>query len=56
MELLGTLGMDLLGIISMDLPELLIKLIAKHQEQDLYYKQIVGQLFYPYWQPNLASA
>ena len=42
MELSGIPGMDLLGIIGIDLPELLIKLITKHQEQDLYYKQIVG--------------
>ena len=49
MELLGTLGIDLLRIIGIDLLELLIKLITKHQEQDLYYKQIVGQLFYPCW-------
>ena len=38
MELLGILDMDLLGIISIDLPESLIKLITKHQEQDPYYK------------------
>jgi hypothetical protein len=55
MDLLGTSGIDLpaLGI---DLPGLLIELIAKYQEQNPYCKQIAGQLFYPCWQPNLASA
>jgi hypothetical protein len=48
--------MDLSGTPGMDLPKLLIELITKHQEQDPYYKQIAGQLFYPCWQPNLASA
>jgi hypothetical protein len=55
MDLSGTLGIDLPAL-GMDLPGLLIKLITKHQEQDLYCKWIAGQLFYPCWQPNLALA
>jgi hypothetical protein len=39
-----------------ELPEPLLDLIAKHQEQDLYYKQIARQALYPHWQPDLASA
>ena len=38
------------------LPEPLLDLITKHQEQDLYYKQIARQMLYPCWQPDLASA
>jgi hypothetical protein len=41
MDLSGTSGIDL-PVLGMDLPGLLIKLIAKHQEQDPYCKQIVG--------------
>jgi hypothetical protein len=37
MDLSGTSGIDLPAL-GMDLPGLLIELIAKHQEQDLYYK------------------
>jgi hypothetical protein len=48
MDLSGTSGIDL-PTLGMDLPRLLIELIAKHQEQDPYCKQIVGQLFYPRW-------
>jgi hypothetical protein len=39
-----------------ELPEPLLDLIAKHQEQDLYYKQIARQALHPHWQPDLASA
>jgi hypothetical protein len=39
-----------------ELPEPLLDLIAKHQEQDLYCKQIARQALYPYWQSDLASA
>jgi hypothetical protein len=39
-----------------ELPGLLIELIRKHQEQDPYCKRIARQVFYPCWQPNLASA
>jgi hypothetical protein len=39
-----------------ELPELLLDLIAKHQEQDLYCKWIARQVLYPCWQPDLASA
>jgi hypothetical protein len=43
-------------VLGKELPELLLDLIAKHQEQDLYYKQIARQVLHPYWQPDLASA
>jgi hypothetical protein len=39
-----------------ELLEPLLDLIAKHQEQDLYYKQIARQAFYPCWQLDLALA
>jgi hypothetical protein len=32
-----------------ELPEPLLDLIAKHQEQDPYCKQIARQALYPYW-------
>jgi hypothetical protein len=39
-----------------ELPEPLLDLIAKHQEQDPYYKQIARQALYLYWQLDLALA
>jgi hypothetical protein len=39
-----------------ELLEPLLDLITKHQEQDLYYKQIARQALYPCWQPDLALA
>jgi hypothetical protein len=39
-----------------ELPEPLLDLIAKHQEQDPYYKQIAKQALCPCWQLDLASA
>jgi hypothetical protein len=38
------------------LPEPLLDLIAKHQEQDLYCKQIARQALHPCWQLDLALA
>jgi hypothetical protein len=39
-----------------ELPEPLLDLIAKHQEQDPYCKRIARQALHPCWQPDLASA
>jgi hypothetical protein len=39
-----------------ELPEPLLDLIAKYQEQNLYCKQIARQVLYPCWQLDLASA
>jgi hypothetical protein len=43
-------------VLGEELPEPLLDLIAKHQEQDLYCKQIARQALYPHWQLDLASA
>jgi hypothetical protein len=39
-----------------ELLEPLLDLIAKHQEQNPYYKQIARQVLHPCWQPDLVSA
>jgi hypothetical protein len=39
-----------------ELPEPLLDLITKHQEQDPYCKQIARQALHPCWQPDLALA
>ena len=39
-----------------ELPESLLELIGKHQEQDPYCTRIARQALHPRWQPNLALA
>jgi hypothetical protein len=43
-------------VLGEELPEPLLDLIIKHQEQDPYYKQIARQALYLYWQLDLALA
>jgi hypothetical protein len=43
-------------VLGKELPESLLDLIAKHQEQDPYCKQIARQVLHLCWQPDLASA